>query len=224
MRIFADLIHMMVVGAPTVGVASPKQTRAPRAVRATTRSQVSWSGSSKASKGSKGTKASWSGSGDGYKNGDGYEHDDGYESYVDHASGSKSEKDEKPHEIKVNKVFTFFTPNAPNDPEDKFKFYLSLDPKTDNDPLTPIPKDFPLPAGDYIFTYDNRADITHNLVIEERDNPDKKLGMTGEPCPTCVRRTEFITLEAHNAYRFYCQVHDVGKKDPPMQFFVEVIE
>jgi hypothetical protein len=87
-------------------------------------------------------------------------------------------------------VFTFFTPNAPKDDGDRFKFYLALDPKTGNDPLTPIPSDFPLPAGDYIFTHDNRhKNLTaHNLVIEDEDKKD--VGTTGEPHPLIVARMD----------------------------------
>jgi hypothetical protein len=128
-------------------------------------------------------------------------------------------------EIKYINVFTFFTPNAPEKDGDRFKFYLSLDPKTGNDPLTPIPKDFPLPAGDYIFTYDNRSNLTHNLVIEDEDK--KEIGTTGEPRPLFEARTDLVTLEAGVKYRFYCQVFDSvppGVRDPPMEFFPNVFD
>lgn len=138
---------------------------------------------------------------------------------------AKSNDDEPvPVEIKFIKVFTYFTPNAPKDDGDCFKFYLALDPKTGNDLLTPIPSDFPLPVGDYIFTYDNRAkNLTHNLVIEDEDKKD--VGRTGGPHPLIVARMDLVTLEAGvTLYRFYCQVHDSlppGVRDPPMDFFVK---
>lgn len=140
---------------------------------------------------------------------------------------AKSNDDEPvPVEIKFIKVFTYFTPNAPKDDGDCFKFYLALDPKTGNDLLTPIPSDFPLPVGDYIFTYDNRAkNLTHNLVIEDEDKKD--VGTTSGPHPLIVARMDLVTLEAGvTLYRFYCQVHDSlppGVRDPPMDFFCQVI-
>jgi hypothetical protein len=127
--------------------------------------------------------------------------------------------------IKFIIVFTFFTPKAPKDPNNSFKFYLSLDPKTGNDPLTPIPSDSALPVGDYIFTYSNRANITHNLVIVDEDKED--VGRTGEPRPFIVASTDVVILKADVRYQFYCQVHDSiepGVRNPPMDFFVNVFE